>query len=275
MHGRQMRAQAVEVVQRGPRHRFGAAGHLGVTGRLRRRRQIPVPIVRPFDPHGGEHRCQRVDFAQEVLRGEAALPQLLGQGVGGGRHRDTPFDQCGEQPRDQRGVAGVVELELVDTDQHVVRQQLDALDEPEHTRQLGQLTEGGECPLGVRVLRDLVVRRRQKMGLADPEAAVQIHPHPGQHLTFAEQLLLAGPPGDGVVAELPARLYCCGLRRLGRVGAVGVETHVGERGRRNQLSDQSFWSDARVPVDQMCDIAGPVHAGTLTACCDSAYVRAR
>ena len=232
-----------------------------------------MAVVRPLDAHRGEHRRQRVDLPQEVLRGEPALTQLLGQRVGGGRDRDATLDELGQQPRHQRGVAGVVELELVDADQHVVGEQLDALDEPEHARQLSELTERGERPLGLGGPAQRVVRRRQQVRLADTESAVEVHPHPGQHLTPAEQLLLAGPPLHRLLAEPPARQHRRGLRRLPRIRRVGVEADVGERWRRDQLSDQPLRRDAGMSIDQMRDIAGPVHAGTLTACCDSPYVR--
>ena len=58
---------------------------------------------------------------------------------------ETPRStSCDEQPRDQRGVAGVVEFELVDAHHHVVGQQVDALDEPENAGQLRELTERRE-----------------------------------------------------------------------------------------------------------------------------------
>ena len=103
-----------------------------------------MPVVRPFDPHGRENTCERVDFTQEVLRGEPPLAQLLGQRVRRRRHRHPAFHQLRQQPRDQRGVARVVELELVDAHHDVIGQQLDALDEAEHPGQLGQLAERGE-----------------------------------------------------------------------------------------------------------------------------------
>ena len=270
-----MRAQRVEVVQRRAVDLGRPAGHLVVAGRLRRGRQVTVPVVRTLDAHRGEHRRQRVDLTQEVLGGEAPLAQLLGQRVRGRRHRHAALDQRRQQARDQGGVARIVEFELVDAQQHVVRQQLDALHEPEHTRELGEFAERRERPLVVRRLTDRVVRRRQQVGLADTEPTVEVHPDAGQHLTLAEQLLLAGAARHGLFGELAARLHGRGLRRLPRVGAVGVEADVGERRRRNQLGDQPFRCDAGMSIDQMPDIAGPVHAGTITACCDFPYVRRR
>lgn len=129
-----------------------------------------MTVVRPVDAHGLENSCERVDFAQEVLRGESALPQLFGQGVRGGGDRDPAFDQLREQPRDQGGVAGIVEFELVDAHHHVVGQQIDALDEAKDTGELRQLTERRE-------------RRR-----------------------LAEQLLPTRPPRHRVVAEPQAGL---------------------------------------------------------------------
>ncbi len=139
-----MRAQRVEVVQRRTGHVGGARRDLLVAQRFGRRRQVAVPIVGSLDAHRGENRSESVDFTQEILRGEAALAQLLGQRVRRRRHRHPALDELGEQPRDQRGVAGVVQLELVDAHHHVVGQQFDALDEAEHPGQLGQLAERRE-----------------------------------------------------------------------------------------------------------------------------------
>ena len=236
--------------------------------RFGRRRQVAVPVVRPLDPHGVENGCERVDFTQEVLRGEPALPQLLGQRVRRGRDRDSAFDQLREQPRDQRGVPGVVQFELVDAHHHVVGQQIDAFGEAEHTGQLRELAERRERRLGPsrrRSGRNRVVSRRQQVGLADTEPAVEVEPDARQHLSLAEQLLLARPPRHRLVAEPQAGLHRRGLRRLGRIGLVAVEADVGECRRRVKLGDQPLGADAGVPIDETADTTG-VHAGTLATC---------
>ncbi len=179
-------------------------GDLLVGERLGRGRQTAVPVVRSLDAHGGENACQRVDFAQEVLGGEPALAELLGQRVGGRRNRDPTLDQLGQQPRDQRRVARVVELELVDADHHVVGQQVDALEEAEHPGQLGELAERRERLGVLGGVGQLPVGRRQQVGLADPEPAVEVEPDAGQRLAPAEQLLAARAATHRLLAELPA-----------------------------------------------------------------------
>ncbi len=233
-----------------------------------------MTVVRPVDAHGLENGCERVDFAQKVLRGESALAQLLGQRVRRGRNRDPAFDQLREQPRDQRRVARVVEFELVDAHHHVVGQQLDALDETEDAGQLGQFAERRERRRRRRRRRNPVVARRQQVGLADTEAAVEVEPDARQRLALAEQLLPARPPRHRLVAEPQAGLHRRGLRRLGRIGLVAVEADVGERRRRVQLGDQPLRGDARVPIDETADTTG-VHARTLTTCCNRPHARRR
>ena len=108
------------------------------------RRQVAVPVVRALDAHRGEDPCERVDLTQEVLRGEPALTELLGQRVRRRGDRHAALDQLRQQPGDQRRIARVVEFELVDADHHVVGEQFDALDEAENPGQLGELAERGE-----------------------------------------------------------------------------------------------------------------------------------
>ena len=128
---------------------------------------------------------------------------------------------------------------------------------------------------GLRVPGDGVVDRGQQVRLADTEAAVEVHPDTGQHLTLAEQLLLARPARHRLLAERAARLHRCRLRRLRGVRPIRIEADVGKRRRWDQLCDESFRCDAGMSIDQMIDIAGPVHAGTIAACCDLTYVRRR
>ena len=82
---------------------------------------------------------------------------------------------------------------------------------------------------GVR-LSQPVVDRREQVGLADAEPAVEVDANPGQHLALAEQLLLARPPRDRAVAEPQTRRHGRGLRRLGRIGTVAC------RSRRSRTS---------------------------------------
>ena len=235
-----------------------------------------MPVVRPVDADRVENSCERVDFAQEVLRGEPALPQLLGQRVRCRGHRHPALDQLRQQPRDQRGVARVVQLELVDAHHDVVGQQFDALDEAENPGQLGELAERRERRRRRRRGRDRVVARRQQVGLADAEPAVEVEPDARQHLALAEQLLLARPPRHRLVAELQAGLHGRGLRRLGRIGPVAVEADVGE-GRRRDAAGRSTAPGVTLGCrsTRSADTAGPVHAGTVATCCNRPHVRRR
>ncbi len=182
---------------------------------------------------------------------------------------DTPRStSCGEQPRDQRGVARVVEFELVDAQQRVIAQQLDAFGETEHPGELGQLHERRKC-LGVHgIVGQLTVGGGQQMRLADTETAVEVQPDAGQHLASAEQLLAAAAAFDGPLAEASAGGDGRRLGRLGRVGVIAREAGVGERRRRRQLGDKPLRRDGRLPVDQT---SNPVHARTLSTCCNHAH----
>ncbi len=241
-----------------------------------------MAVVRAFDADGVENRCERVDFAQKILSGEPALAQLLGQRVGRRRDRDPAFDQLREQPRDQRGVAGIVQFELVDAHHHVVGQQVDALDEAENAGQLRQLAERGERRRRRGRRGDRVVARRQQVGLADAEPAVEVEPDARQHLALAEQLLLACSPRHRLVAEPQAGLHRRGLRRLGRIGLIAVEAHVGEGRRRDAVGRSSrSGRDAGVPIDEMPDttsrtaplVRGGVHARTVATCSNRPHGR--
>jgi len=107
--------------------------------------------------------------------------------------------------------------------------------------------------------------------LADAEPAVEVDADAAQRLAPAEQLLLACPSRDRLLAELPARLHGRGLCRFGRIRFVRIEADVGKRRRWNQLGDQSLGGHGGVAIDQMRDTTGPVHARTIATCCNSAY----
>ena len=200
MHGGQVRAQRVEVVQRRTGTSAARGAHL-LIGRVRRGRQVAVPVVRTVDPHGREDLSQSVDLAQEVLSGEPALAQLLGQRVRRRRDRHPALHQLRQQPRDQRRVAWVVELELVDAHARRSRPAARCIDEAEDPGQLGQLPERARTPSARRRPRHRD-RRREQVRLADTEPAVEVEAHTGQHLAPAEQLLLAARRCHRQLAEL-------------------------------------------------------------------------
>ena len=139
--------------------------------RRRRFGQAAVPVVRSVHPQRAELRGQCLDLPAEVVGGESALAELLRQRVRGGGQVHPCVGELGEQPRHQGGVARIVELELVHREQPVSGQSLDGRSKAEHAHQLGDLAERA-VRLGA---WHGVPQRRQQVGLADAEAAVQVH----------------------------------------------------------------------------------------------------
>jgi len=175
-------------------------------------------------------------------------PSALGERVRRRGQAHADLDEPAQQRRDEDGVAGVVELELVDGEQPVVRQLLDGPGEPERAHEVGQLHEGAERPR----LRRGVPERGQQVRLAHPEAAVQVHAgRPGRRALAAEQPA-APRPGRRPQARREAlqQLQRARLRGLCRVGPVGLEAHVGELRWRHEPGDQGVGRHRGRPVDQ-------------------------
>lgn len=135
--------------------------------------QAAVAVVLAVDAQGAEVRRQTLDLAQEVGRREPALAELARQRVGGGGEGDARVDELAEQGRYEDGVAGIVQLELVDAQQTVARKGLDRLLEAEGADEVRQLHEGAE-----RLERGLgrggVPEGGEQVGLADAVAAVEV-----------------------------------------------------------------------------------------------------
>lgn len=192
---------------------------------------------------------------------------MFGKRVGSRGDGHPTRYQLREQPRYQRRVARVVQLELVDAHHGVVGQQFDALQEAENACDLRQFAEARKrLRAGHRV-----IDRRQQVGLTDTEPAVEIDAHPGQHLPLAEQLLLARPAGSRLLGEGPARLYGRRLRRLVGIWPVGVKADRTERWGRHQLGDQPLVGDRGVPVGKVLEAQSGTglritHTGSVTAC---------
>ena len=207
--------QPVEGVQGGAGELVHAAGH-GVLGdRGGRRGQVAVAVVGPVHAQHLEARRQRLDLAQEVGGGEAALAELVRQRVGGRGQLHAAVGQPGEQRGDQDGVAGVVELELVDADQREVGQPLHRGGEAEGADQAGVLDERAVGLLLAR-RRGLVPERGQQVGLADAEAAVEVDAdRAGDRSLPLEQpaalLRSGGADGRGEGLEPVARSGLAGL----------------------------------------------------------------
>ena len=148
---------------------------------------------------------------------------------------DAGLAQPVEQRGDQDGVAGVVELELVDADQPVYARARRRLVEPERADEVGQLDEGGEQPWAGRC----VPQRGEQVRLADAVPAVEVDPAgtAGRPARFAEEPR-PRPAPPTVAANARSRVDAPRLGRLRRVGTVGVEADLGEPRRRHQLGDQ-------------------------------------
>ena len=130
-----------------------------------------MAVVLAVDPQHVEVGRQALDLAEEVLRGEPALPQLVRQRVRRGRQADAGLDELAQQGRHEHRVAGVVELELVDADEAVALERLDGRAEAERADEVGVLDERPE-PLGP---GHGMPQGGEQVRLAHAEAAVEVH----------------------------------------------------------------------------------------------------
>ena len=189
-----------------------------------------------------ENCCQRVDFAQEVLRRRSGPRRAARAACWRWR---PPTHRCStswrKHPRNQRGVARVVQLELVDA-QHACNRPADRCIRRSRTpRPAGSAPRRSQTPWEwARIVGQLTIGEASRWVLPTPNPPSRYSPTPGQRRAFAEQLSAARPALDGLLAELLARRDGGGLSRLGRVGAIAREAHVGESRRRRQLGDQPF-----------------------------------
>jgi hypothetical protein len=178
------------------------------------------------------------------VSGEAALSERAGQGVRGGRNPDAGPRPAWTAAWRPAPCPGIVELELVDGQQPVSAQRRHGLAEAEGADQVGQLHEGA-----VRArLRRLVPERGQQVGLADAVAAVEVDTRPaGRRLGPAQQPLPGRLQGAGEHAKHHDRP---GLRGVLRVGQVGREARVVERGGGTIPATSVAGGTTGAPVDQ-------------------------
>ena len=206
-----------------------------------------------------EPKCagQPLDLAQEVGGGEPALAELAGQRVGGGGERDAGLAQPAEQGGHQHGVAGVVQLELVDAQQGVRDSVCDRL-RGSRARRRGWSARR-RCRTASGPGRRATARRAG--GSCRRRSRRRGRPRPAP----------AGRPADGTgpcasAAGTPlrrtprSRSTACCLGRLRRVGPVGVEADVGEPRRRHELGDQPVLGHRGVAFGE-----GDGHRATLDA----------
>jgi hypothetical protein len=149
-----------------------------------------------------------------------------------------------EQPGHQHGVAGIVQLELVDGQQPVAGQPAHRLGETERADQVGVLDEG---PVRLRAGHGMP-ERCQQVGLADAETAVQVVPARCRRCLPEESLPRRG--GDPR-RKRGQRVDGCPLAGFIRRRAVGVEPHRIEAWRRYQGADQLVRADDGIAVDQV------------------------
>ena len=223
--------QGDEVVEHGvgPVRRVGPEHR--VVERSGRGRQPAVAVVLAVDPQDVEVGREPLDLAQEVLGRESALPQLVRQRVGRRRQADARLDELTQQRRHEHRVTGIVELELVDADEAIALERLDGRAEAQRTDEVGVLDERAEA------LRpgDGVPQRGEEVGLADPEAAVEVDAGtPLRRGRPAEDRAAGRRLGDAR-REGPQRGERCRLGGLPRIREIGVEADVGEVGRRDEL----------------------------------------
>ena len=194
-----------------------------------------MPVVGSLDPNGGEDLRERVDLAEEVLRREPTLPQLFGQRVRRRRDGHPPLDQRRQQSGDQRRIAGIVELELVDAHHHVLGEQLDALHEAEHPRQLRQLAERRERG-GAGVGRATARSTSTPTGGSCRRRSHRRDTPRHRGAPRACRTSSSCPPGVARPARRTSRHACTAAVCDGsaRVGPVRVEADVGEGGWRHQ-----------------------------------------
>jgi hypothetical protein len=218
----------------------------GFRQRVCRSGELPGTVVLAVDAVDLELIGQRLNLTQEVLSGEAPLPQRPGQGV---RCRDDLHPGVGElthQPGHEHGVAGIVEFEFVDADEFHLRQVVASPGEAQGPDEVRVFDEGAES-------RRLLVGmpgRSQQVSLAHTVAAVEVDAL-GTGASLREQLAEESLVGRAL-GEVPQLVPCLFLRGLRGVGAVAVEGHVLELRRRHEACDELFGGNLWGSVAQ-CD----------------------
>ena len=204
--------------------------------------RVAAPVVEAPDPDGGEPVGQPLDLAEEVGGGEAPLPQGVRRRVGGRPDAGAALHELAEQPRHEHRVARVVELELVDRDEGRAGQQADGLRVAERADEGRVLDEGAEVLAPGRE----VPERREQMGLADAEPAVEVEAGPlGRLRPAAEE---AAGPRSPAGREGADRLHRLRLRRVLRVGPVVLEPGLRELPGRRQRGGHPGGVDLRHEV---------------------------
>lgn len=262
VHGTQVRDHRAEVVERhgAGRQRGGHVGH-----HLRRLVHGPSAVVQAVDAHGVEPVRHRLDLAQEVLRGEAALAQAS-RGVFDVAAKRVPVSVSSLMSRVITIVSpGSSSLELVDAHQCGAAEQVDRPLEPQGAHERGVLDEGAErLPPGGRVVGGC-----EQVGLADTEPAVQVHaglrrglrrllPAPEQPAPRGLRGTGGHERGDGIADR--------GLRVVVRVRPVRVERRVRELGRWHERRGHLPRGHLGITVDEVSGQSGNPSGKHVVGC---------
>ena len=170
----QMGKKRVEIITRDGGSGAFSLDELPFSGRAGGRRRPAMPKVRTVDPDDVEVCRQPLNLPEKVSCGKTFLAQTVREGVGRSGQHDARLGESLQQRRHQHGVAGIIELELVDADQSVTGQPVDGVRETEGADQVCQLDE---CPKELRP-RGRVPQRRKEVGLTNPESPVEVDPRP-------------------------------------------------------------------------------------------------
>ncbi len=220
---------------------------------------IAAAVVEPVDAHDLELRRQRIDLAQEVLCGEAPLAERVRWSVGRRCEPGTGCDEVAQKARHQPGVAGIIQLELVDADQRCALQQSDRRLVAERAHESRELDERAEVLASGRRMPE----RGEKVRLADAESPVEVDAGRGVGaLPSAEQAGLARrPPGRERADGGEGRP----LRRVVTVGAIRVERRRSELARWHQVGDDFLAREGGVAVGESahCERAKRQSSGGL------------
>ena len=222
-----------------------------------------MTVVVAFDPQHIEVRRESLDFAQEVLSGEALLAEFLRQRVGCRCESHTGLDQSPKQRRHEHGVTRIVEFELIDAHQSMPAEGFHGCCKSERADEVGVLHEGA-----VRLrLRSGVPQRRKQVGLANPEAPVEVGTGASLRRRGPPQPAPAGRRSGQTLGERLERGPRRRLRRLRWIGDVRRESLPREVRRWDEVGEDALRGHLRIAVRKSPGhgwmLRGPARQGRL------------
>src|SRR5690625_4794216 len=215
---------------------------------------LPGSPVRPVQPDGVEAVSYALDLTAEIRRVETAFALRARRRVRGGYDRRSLREQGLEHLLYDEGVARVIQFELVEAEQAKASEVGSGLADPAHPDLMDELLER---QVRLRFHFSSVERRGQQVGLADPEATVEV-----QSPTFVRPALKEAeqPPPGRLLPQTGCKLLqllqrqC--LRRMRR--PVACDISVQEPGWRAQV--------------RLCGTVGPAEHAQLADFCCSGHV---